>query len=47
MKKLMLLLGIFSLFPLSLYSAPDLSNNDYKIIMSSQNMKDEKEELKK
>lgn len=30
MKKLMLLLGIFSLFPLSLYSAPDLSNNDYK-----------------
>ena len=45
MKKLMLLLGIFSLFSLSLYSAPDLSNNDYKIIMSSQNMKDEKEEL--
>jgi len=45
MKKLVLLLGIFSLFSLSLYSAPDLSNNDYKIIMSSQNMKDEKEEL--
>ena len=45
MKKLILLLGIFSLFSLSLYPAPDLSNNDYKIIMSSQNMKDEKEEL--
>ena len=45
MKKLMLLLGIFSLFSLSLYPAPDLSNNDYKIIMSSQNMKDEKEEF--
>ena len=45
MKKLMLLLGIFSLFSLSLYSALDLSNNEYKIIMSSQNMKDEKEEL--
>ena len=45
MKKLMLLLGIFGLFSLSLYPAPDLSNNDYKIIMSSQNMKDEKEEL--
>ena len=39
MKKLMLLLGIFGLFSLSLYPAPDLSNNDYKIIMSSQNMK--------
>ena len=45
MKKIMLLLGIFSLFSLNIYSAPDLSNNDYKIIMSSQNMKDEKEEL--
>ncbi|WP_335993369.1 ComEA family DNA-binding protein [Fusobacterium polymorphum] len=45
MKKLVLLLGIFSLFSLSLYSAPDFNNNDYKIIMSSQNMKDEKEEL--
>ena len=45
MKKLVLLLGIFGLFSLSLYPAPDLSNNDYKIIMSSQNMKDEKEEL--
>jgi len=45
MKKLVLLLGIFSLFSLNMYSAPDLSNNDYKIIMSSQNMKDEKEEL--
>ena len=45
MKKIMLLLGIFSLFSLNIYSAPDLSNNDYKVIMSSQNMKDEKEEL--
>ena len=45
MKKLMLLLGIFSLFSLSLYPVPDLNNNNYKIIMSSQNMKDEKEEL--
>ena len=45
MKKLVLLLGIFSLFSLNIYSAPDLSNNDYKVIMSSQNMKDEKEEL--
>lgn len=45
MKKLMLLLGIFSLFSLSLYPAPDLNNNDYKIIMSSQNMKDEKKNL--
>ena len=45
MKKLILLLGIFSLFSVSLYSVPDLSNNEYKIIMSSQNMKDEKEEL--
>ena len=45
MKKLMLLLGIFGLFSLSLYPAPDFSNNDYKIIMSSQNMKDEKEEF--
>ena len=45
MKKLVLLLGIFSLFSLSLYPSPDLSNNDDKISMSSQNMKDEKEEL--
>ncbi|WP_338951423.1 ComEA family DNA-binding protein [Fusobacterium nucleatum] len=45
MKKIMLLLGIFSLFSLSSYSAPDFSNNEYKVIMSSQNMKDEKEEL--
>ena len=45
MKKIMLLLGIFSLFSLNTYSAPDFNNNDYKIIMSSQNMKDEKEEL--
>ena len=45
MKKIMLLLGIFSLFSLNMYSAPDFSNNDYKVIMSSQNMKDEKEEL--
>ena len=45
MKKVMLLLGIFSLFSLNIYSAPDFNNNDYKIIMSSQNMKDEKEEL--
>lgn len=45
MKNLMLLLGIFSLFFLNLYSAPDLSNNEYKVIMSSQNMKDKKEEL--
>ena len=45
MKKIMLLLGIFSLFSLNMYSAPDLSNNEYKVIMSSQNMKDEKEEL--
>ena len=45
MKKIMLLLGIFSLFSLNIYSAPDFNNNDYKIIMSSQNMKDEKEEL--
>ena len=42
MKKIMLLLGIFSLFSLNMYSAPDFSNNDYKVIMSSQNMKDEK-----
>ena len=45
MKKIMLLLGIFSLFSLNMYSAPDFSNNEYKVIMSSQNMKDEKEEL--
>ena len=45
MKKIMLLLGIFSLFSLNMYSAPNLSNNEYKVIMSSQNMKDEKEEL--
>ena len=45
MKKIMLLLGIFSLFSLNICSAPDFNNNDYKIIMSSQNMKDEKEEL--
>lgn len=45
MKKIILLLGIFSLFSLDMYSAPDFSNNEYKVIMSSQNMKDEKEEL--
>lgn len=45
MKKIILLLGIFSLFSLDIYSAPDFSNNEYKVIMSSQNMKDEKEEL--
>ncbi|WP_147367450.1 ComEA family DNA-binding protein [Fusobacterium canifelinum] len=45
MKKIILLLGIFSLFSLNMYSAPDFNNNEYKIIMSSQNMKDEKEEL--
>ena len=45
MKKIMLLLGIFSLFSLNIYSVPSLSNNEYKVIMSSQNMKDEKEEL--
>lgn len=45
MKKIILLLGIFSLFSLNMYSAPDFNNNEYKVIMSSQNMKDEKEEL--
>lgn len=45
MKKIILLLGIFSLFSLDMYSAPDFSNNEYKVIMSSQNMRDEKEEL--
>ena len=45
MKKIILLLGIFSLFSLDMYSAPDFSNNEYKVSMSSQNMKDEKEEL--
>ena len=45
MKKIILLLGIFSLFSLDMYSAPYFSNNEYKVIMSSQNMKDEKEEL--
>ena len=45
MKKIMLLLGIFSLFSLNMYPALDFNNNEYKVIMSSQNMKDEKEEL--
>lgn len=44
MKKILSFL-IFTLMVANLYSAPDLSNNDYKLIMSSQNMKDEKEEL--
>lgn len=34
MKKIMLLLGIFSLFFLNMYLVLDFSNNDYKIIMS-------------
>lgn len=45
MKKIILILAMFSLFSLSIYSTPDLGNNEYKIIMSSQNMKDEKDEL--
>lgn len=44
MKKILSFL-IFTLMTVNLYSAPDLSNNEYKVIMSSQNMKDEKEEL--
>ncbi|MDC7954641.1 ComEA family DNA-binding protein [Fusobacterium simiae] len=44
MKKILSFL-IFTLMIVNLYSAPDLSSNDYKLIMSSQNMKDEKEEL--
>ena len=44
MKKILSFL-IFTLMTVNLYSAPDLSNNEYKVIMSSQNMKNEKEEL--
>ena len=44
MKKIISFL-IFSCLFANSYAVPALNNNDYRLIMSSQNMKDEKEEL--
>ena len=44
MKKIISFLLFSCLFANS-YAVPALSNNDYRLIMSSQNMQNEKEEL--